>query len=486
LIRLARLIALAWLAPALCLAAPITLTPPPAPLPPLAPADAAAVVSAWRDAAAQGLTPRDLGPQLAALSNPDPAAHAKAETSLVQAAIDYANAERGMTLDPRRIESDFALRAPFDAAGDFNRARMAGQARAWVEGQSRHDEPFLALVAAYERYAQIAARGGWEKIPAGKPIKAGMRDPRAPALRARLSAEGYEAATPADPSAPTLVDPALAAALADFQTHHGLKGDGVLDAATLKALNVSAKERLATLAANLERARWAPIAMPAERIEADVGAPDVTLYQNDKPTLAMRAIVGKPNWRTPTFASVVTGVEFNPPWIVPAKIAARELFPKERRSPGYFAREGMYVSGGKVIQRAGPKSALGYIKFEVPNPFTIYLHDTPARNLFARDYRWLSHGCVRLQSPKELAAILLQPDGWKPEDVDAAIAAKRTRTWPLKVKPPVYFLYRTALAGPDGKVTFRTDVYGWDATLTAAMNGKPVSEPVDRGRKAGL
>jgi murein L,D-transpeptidase YcbB/YkuD len=294
-----------------------------------------------------------------------------------------------------------------------------------------------------------------------------------------LAVEGYAAAAPADRRAALRFDAPLSAALADFQTHHGLKGTGVLDRATLKALNVPAKRRLATLDVNIERERWAPAAMPAERIEVDVAGPDVTLFQDGKPTLAMLAIAGKPSWRTPMFATEVTGVEFNPPWIVPANIARRELWPKERRSRHYFRREDIHVaSGGKLIQRAGPESSLGYIKFDVDDPFTVYLHDTPARADFARANRWLSHGCVRLQSPKALAAILLQ---WKPADVDAAIAAKATRTFPLKVEPPVFFLYRTALVGADGKVTFRPDVYGWDEELAAALQGKPIPKLVDHG-----
>jgi hypothetical protein len=158
---LIRIAALAWLAPmlGLAIAAPPTLSPPPSPPPPLTPADGAAIVAAWQDAAAQGLPPRDLRPQLSALASSDPAAHAKAEQALTQAAVDYAKAERGMAPDPKTIDRDFALRAPFDAPADFDRARAAGQASAWIAAQTRHDPGFLALVAARGRYGQILAKG---------------------------------------------------------------------------------------------------------------------------------------------------------------------------------------------------------------------------------------------------------------------------------------------------------------------------------------
>jgi murein L,D-transpeptidase YcbB/YkuD len=154
---------------------------------------------------------------------------------------------------------------------------------------------------------------------------------------------------------------------------------------------------------------------------------------------------------------------------VPPDIAAKELYPKQRRSPGYFARNDFYVSGGQLIQRAGPKSSLGYVKFDIPDAFDVYLHDTPARTLFARDKRWLSHGCMRIENPRDLAAALLGPQGWNRTTVDAAIAAGATRTVRLKTPVPVFVVYRTVVADAAGHASFRSDVYGWDAELEAAL-----------------
>jgi murein L,D-transpeptidase YcbB/YkuD len=441
----------------------------PAPPPPLTIADGAAIAAALKAAPAQGLTAPDETADAAALADPDPAIHAGAEARLVKAAIAYAADEHGGALDPRSVDRNFALRTPYDAAADFARARASGQVAAWITGMTRQDPGYLALLAARAQYAALAASGGWPQVAAGKPLKPGVADPRAPDLRARLAIEGYVDATPVDPKAPDLYTPGLAAALADFQTHHALPADGVLTPATTDALNVSATDRLAAIDLNLQRARWLPMVMPAQRIEVDTAAPDATLFVDGQPALAMRAIVGEPTKRTPSFEAAVTGVEFNPPWIVPPDIAARELYPHERRSPGYFARNDFYVAHGQLIQRAGPKSALGYIKFEVPDPFTVYLHDTPSRSWFASDKRWRSHGCIRLQMPRELAALLLGQQGWTRDDVDAAIATHATRTVPLKTHTPVFVVYRTAEAAPDGKVVFRADVYGWDTELAEAL-----------------
>jgi murein L,D-transpeptidase YcbB/YkuD len=335
---------------------------------------------------------------------------------------------------------------------------------------------YANLVAARVRYAAIIAAGGWPTVPTGKALKLAADDPRTPIVRERLNIEGYAAGpapTPppagAPPARPAPYDVPLVAALRDFQAANGLKADGVLTAQTTAALNVAPEARLASIDANLERERWLPRDLPADRIEVDIGEPRATLIAAGAPALTMRAIVGQPTKRTPTFASQVVAVEFNPPWIVPPDIAARELYPKAKRSPGYFARNDFYVSGGQLIQRAGPKSSLGYVKFDVPDAFDVYLHDTPARSLFAKDKRWLSHGCMRLENPRDLAAALLAPQGWNRAAVDAAIAAGATRTVRLKTPMPVFVVYRTVVADAAGHTSFRPDVYGWDAKLSAAL-----------------
>jgi murein L,D-transpeptidase YcbB/YkuD len=459
---------LAAVVAALLVAAPAAACADPAPgsaAPPprgLSNDDAAAIAHALADAPAQGLPRIDIGPALSALQSADPAQRATAEAQIAAAAIALARAERGQSVDPATIDHDFALAPTYDAAADFAQARDGGRIQAWLDGLAPRSADYWNLVKARAPYAAAVAAGGWPTVGAGKPTKVGAADPRSPALRQRLAAEGYVAAPPADPK---IYDPALAQALTAFQTAHGLEASGRLTDETLAALNVPAADRLAVIDANLVRARWLPAQAPPDRIEVDTGDPQATLFQAGNPVLTMRTVVGQPNKRTPTFAAAVIAVQFNPPWVVPADIARRELYPKGR---GYLARHGFHVSGGQLIQRAGPRSSLGFLKFVVEDPFSVYLHDTPERSLFAREARWLSHGCVRLANPRDLAAALLAPQGGTRETVDAAIEARATTTTRLTAEMPLYIVYRTAVADGDGHVTFRSDVYGWDAELAQA------------------
>ncbi|HVN00505.1 MAG TPA: L,D-transpeptidase family protein [Caulobacteraceae bacterium] len=435
--------------------------------PPLTAEDVKAITELLSQAPTQGLPPQDVAAAVRNAASADPATRQAAEQALADAAIAFANGESGALADPADIDSNFALKATHDAAADFARARAAGQIAAWAASVQRHDPGFLALVRYRASYADIVAAGGWPDVPAGKALAPGAADARVPVLRQRLAIEGFSAQPGPKPD---VFDAALSASLAAFQAHHRLRPDGVLNAQTTQALNVSADTRLAAVDANLERARWLPAQLPAMRIEVDAGDPSATLFEAGAPTLTMRAIVGQPTKRTPTFVSKVVSVVFNPPWLVPSDIAARELYPKERRSPGYFARHDFAIVQGRLIQRPGPQAALGFIKFDMPDPFTVYLHDTPSRTLFARDNRWLSHGCIRLQAPRELATKLLAPQGWTREAIDAAIAAKTTRAVALTNQPPVFVVYRTVVAGPDGLPVFRSDPYGWDAKIVQALD----------------
>lgn len=470
---------------AVALAAATSSAPPPAPL---SSADAAAIVQALGRGRQEGLALPDPRVALAALGSDDPAARTAGDATLSGLAVALARAEHGMRIDPQSVDKRFALRPAYDAASDFANARQAGRIAAWAAQLAPSDPLYADLVAARSRYLAIIAAGGWPMIPAGRPVKAGEPEPRAAILRQRLTIEGYVVAAPAPPpdagatnaipqtnaTAPATppvdrYDTSLVAAVRDFQTAHGLKPDGMLTPDTLAALNTAPAARLAAIDANLERERWLPQSLPPNRIEVDTGDPVVTLFEDGAAALTMRAIVGQPKKQTPTFASKVVAIEFNPPWIVPADIAAKELYPKEARSPGYLARNDFYVADGQLIQKAGPKSSLGYLKFDIPDPFDVYLHDTPARTLFALDRRWLSHGCIRLENPRDLAAALVAPQGGDRASIDAGIAAGATYTVRLSAVVPVFVVYRTVVADAAGHATFRHDVYGWDAELEAAL-----------------
>jgi murein L,D-transpeptidase YcbB/YkuD len=447
---------------------PIALPPPPAPPPlpprPLTQVDGEAI---WRaiQAAPEFPAPANLDGAVAAMESPNPRVRSAAGAALARAAMVLAQEEHGLPSNPAAVDPDWALRGAYDANADFAQARQEGRIPAWAAALPRHNPAYLSLVAAQRRYGDIAAHGGWPSLPAGLSLRPGAKNREVPNLRQRLAIEGYGQASPS-----IVYDHALAAEVSEFQARHGLKETGVVDAKTLAALDVPAEARLASINANLQRERWLPDSLPPDRIIADVAGAEVTLYQDDQPTLTMRSVVGEPTKPTPLFVSYVQSIEFNPPWHVPADIAKKELLPK---GSAYLAKHGFSMINGQLVQAAGPQSSLGRIKFDMPDSFAVYLHDTDSRNLFAVDSRGRSHGCVRLQKPNDLAVALLSDQGWTLEKVNDAIDAGDTHWVRPTSHTPVYLVYRTAEAPDDGPAIFRPDLYGWDDRLNAALAAAP-------------
>lgn len=339
---------------------------------------------------------------------------------------------------------------------------------AWLDGLAPADPDYPRLLAARRRYSAFHDNGGWE--PLGrlrlKPGEVGLNVLR---LRARLAAEGYHEPSGAGSD---LYDPALAGLVTGFQARHALKADGEVGPATAAALDVSATARLDAIDANLERMRWAP-RIEGPQVVVDIGRAQLQLLRPSHPILAMRVIVGDPKHQTPLFASSLRAVILNPPWDVPASIAKAELWPKEAKSPGYLARNHIVLVDGRLRQAPGPSNSLGLLKFDMDSPFGVFLHDTPSRQLFDRDSRTLSHGCIRLQAPRELAVALLADQGWRPESLDQAIASGATQRIPLAVSIPVSLEYRTVWFDQDGEVVFGPDPYGWDRQLANALHHIP-------------
>ena len=299
--------------------------------------------------------------------------------------------------------------------------------------------------------------------------KPGDSGPTVAALRGRLAMEDPNAGVGPD------YDDSLKAAVARAQTRLGLDPDGVAGPATVAALNIGAEARLQQIAANLERRRWMPRALPPARAEVNIADASLVFFEPGQTPLAMRAVVGEPKKQTPMFTDRIKAVVLNPPWNVPEDIARSEILPKMRKDPGYAAREGFVIkANGEVQQLPGPKCALGAIKFDLDNPFGVYLHDTPAKSLFGQPKRDLSHGCMRLEQPNLLAKrLLLDNPQWPADSIDAAILTGKTLRIPVKDPPALYVVYWTALAAADGGVTFRADAYGWDRQLTELLKASP-------------
>lgn len=435
----------------------------------------AACLGGWptlAQTASPPLSPLERRLLLETLSSSGAAPAAGLDDGTLTAAIQRrARAEAGLRVRPSTIDRFWTLEPlPRDMVKEFEQARQDASFSQWLAALTPTDPRYRALLQARDRYRAIFARGGWAALPAGGVLKEDAQDPAVPALRQRLTAEGYAVAASREPDR---FDPALAAVLAQFQARHGLAADGVLGGATRRALDMPAAARLAQIELNLERWRWAPRQLPADRIELDIAGAEAVLYRAGQPKLSMRAVVGKPSTKTPMFASRLEAVVFNPPWNVPVSIASKEIAPKAARDPTYLARHHYVITPNGLQQSPGPDNALGQVKFDLPSPFGVYLHDTPSKGAFARPMRALSHGCMRLEKPLELATELLGQQGWTRAQVEGAVAAGTTRRVSLAQPTPLFVVYRTAFVDAAGEVQFRPDVYGWDEKLSAALLAAP-------------
>jgi L,D-transpeptidase YcbB len=234
--------------------------------------------------------------------------------------------------------------------------------------------------------------------------------------------------------------------------------------------------RLREIEVNLERQRWLPRRLPADRVWVNAADARLVFYRADRPVFSTRVIVGQDERRnqSPDFRAVIDGILFNPPWTIPGDIATEEILPKTRSDPNYLARHNMVMlPNGGLQQLPGPGAALGQIKFEMENRFDVYLHDTPSKDLFSRDNRRISHGCIRVQNPRELAALLMQ----QPVDtINQAIAMGGTHRSNLPAPVPVFVVYQTAFVDSDGTLQFRPDVYSRNAEIWPHLY--PVPQPV--------
>jgi murein L,D-transpeptidase YcbB/YkuD len=403
------------------------------------------------------------------LRSQDPAEREEGESQLRAAVVAYARAQHGLRLAASAFDKNWGMRpGPYDADADFNFALAQDRLPQWLDGLAPPFDRYRGLKTALAAYRAIAVAGGWGTIAEGPPLGEGARGARVEALRRRLAAEPQASGLDGEGS---VFDAALTEAVKGFQHNVGLVQTGVVDKATLLALDAPVESRISQIEANMERWRWVPRNWPATRIEANIAGEEMDAFVDNALVLEMRAAPGRPDDQTPMLSSQVESVVFDPPWNVPSTIAAKELWPKENAHPGYLASHGYRViatddGGRRLQQKFGPKSSLGKIKFDFPNPYAVYLHDTPSRAAFGRTSRAVSHGCVRLQRPRELAALLFQNDAdWPAERIDQVIAAGSVTRAPLPAPVPIFLMYWTAFLDVKGRVNFRPDVYGWDAQL---------------------
>lgn len=427
-----------------------------------------------------------------------PAQLAEYDLLLSDALILLGQHKRYGKVNPREVEEKQKLEpatprsSPVDT---YLNAIKTGTVRAALEKLSPHHQTYVNLKESLSRYRQIAGRGGWQQIPAGPSLKPGMRDDRVALMRHRLIVTGdYQSKGSGDSK---VYDDRMVAAVKSFQDRHHLEPDGVAGKTTIDAMNITVAERINQIRVNLERTRWVIHDMPSSNLVVDIAGFMLQYYHENKPVWSGKVMVGQPFHQTPVFRSAITYVVLNPTWTIPPDIIKNETVPSIVQNSGYLHKQRLRVldsSGTEVDsttipwkqylgkhfpytlrQDSGKDNSLGLIKFLFPNPYHVYLHDTPSKSLFGRTQRAFSHGCIRVQNPLELGRLLLANDPGNPtsgEKIDQIIASGKTTTVILKQPLPIYLMYLTTNVR-DGKVMFKPDLYNRDQGIFTALNGAP-------------
>jgi murein L,D-transpeptidase YcbB/YkuD len=452
-----------------------------------------AALRVLENASAEGLHPEDFGvadlrrlyESLTASTTPE--VRNEFDTRLSYALVRYVSELCFGRIDPRAINPDWPAS---DTSCDVPQIVNDAIANNTVENLASEHSPKLpeyqGLRSTLARYREIDRQGGWQ--------------PLAPELARTLALLGDLSLEP-DGAPPSRK--ALNEALRHFQERNGLEPDGRLGKKTIDALSLPVSQRIEQIEINMDRMRWIAHRLEPRHIRVNIPGFQLSVYDGEQIPLQMRAIVGSEDNPTPVLDGTLEYLVFSPYWNIPLSIATKELLPKIQKSPAYLKRENIEVvrvskekvevidpskikwenesdlSGYQLRQKPGATNALGLVKFIFPNPYNVYLHDTPSENLFYRLTRTLSHGCVRVERPADLAGYLLsdQPE-WTPVLIEEAMHEEKERRVSLKTRMPIHLLYWTAWTDQEGNVQFREDVYGYDEKhreLTGSTKALPAA-----------
>jgi murein L,D-transpeptidase YcbB/YkuD len=332
---------------------------------------------------------------------------------------------------------------------------------------------YKALKQELSRYYTIAKNGGWPTIDTviKKGLKQGMVSPHIAVIKQRLQLTGD---MPTGDSSQVFND-TLVQGVKSFQQRHGYTPDGIISANLIKDMNVPALQRVQQILINMDRMRWMPSRPSGDLILVNI--PEFVLHVMDgaKKVFDMNVVVGKEGHNTVIFTGDLNQIVFSPYWNVPESIVEKEILPALAKNPNYLADNNMEqtgtVNGFPVVrQLPGPENSLGRVKFLFPNSFDIYFHDTNAKDLFNKDKRAYSHGCIRLADPEKMARYLLRDDAsWTPERIQEAMNSGNEKYVKLKDPVPVFISYHTAWVDEEGRLNFREDIYNHDSDLSKKM-----------------
>ncbi|WP_375270547.1 L,D-transpeptidase family protein [Sphingomonas sp.] len=393
-------------------------------------------------------------------------ASAKDEAGLTKQALAYAGAlARGAT-DPTKLYEVYTVPRPNpDLRAGLAGALRAGDVRGWLESLTPGDDNYKRLSKAYvalrtdppARHANIPVTGD--------AIKPGATDPRIPTIARELVILDYLDGGAAQGQQYT---PAMVKAVQGIQADYGMKPDGVIGSEALAILNMSDVDRARAVAVAMERLRWLERTPPATRIDVNLAEARLTYWRDGKIADSRKVVVGEPDTETPQLGSPIFRLVANPTWTVPRSIQEKDL---ANKGSGYLKANNMKWEDGWIVQQPGPKNSLGLVKFDMLNDHAIYLHDTPAKALFAMIQRQRSHGCVRVEDALGFAEMLARDNGVTGEWQQARGTGEETFV-KLPRQIPVRMLYQTVLFDDAGEPIVRNDPYGWDDRVGTALGFK--------------
>ncbi len=393
---------------------------------------------------------------------------AAADVALSAQIVAYGRQASGCRVDPQEISGLIGAKPNLpDPALILASVAAAGPAGGTM--LQSFNPPQKAYAGLREKLAEIhsaAKPAASDPIPMGRPLRVGMSDPRVPLIRARFGLDPGPADGPAD----LVYDTRVAAAVADFQKANGLPPSGILTARTIETL--AQPSRLDhEIMANMERWRWMPRDMGSDRIEVNIPDFMASVVQDGQVVSRHKVIVGKPDTPTPVFSNAIKFLIVNPYWNVPPSIIRKEMMPLAAQDPSYLSRMGfeVFMQHGQLVVRQPPgeRNALGRIKFMFPNQYSVYLHDTPSRGLFASARRAFSHGCVRVDQPFALAESVLGPD-WPEARIKRLIGGAERYVY-LPKPLPIHIEYFTAFVDDAGQLQLRDDLYGYSRLVEVAL-----------------
>ncbi len=448
---------------------------------------------------------------------------AELELLLSNSFLKYAHDVHYGRIRIEQINLDLPSERPVNLTELLITATTSGQVQNTLNRLFPKHPMYEKLKVSLKEYREIAANGGWQRVPYGDKFEKGARGNRVIALRERLKVTGE-----LDSSVPNnnVFDNTLDIAVRKYQETHGLYVDGVVGKSTIESLNAPVEQRISQIELTMERWRLLPQYLGSKYILVNIANFHLYGVENNDDAIDMRIVVGKPHWNTPMFSEEMTHIVMNPYWNIPPSIFKDDIVPRIKQDPTYMSKRGIDAVGleapeivaieeeeesvevaehveasnevvqdqglseaeiqneqaqeeytaqvlsGKyrLRQNPGPSNPLGQIKFLFPNKHSVYLHDTPNRGFFKRAQRNFSHGCIRVQKPIELAEFVLEanPD-WTQSRINSSINSRKTRTVHLNQTIPVYILYFTTWVDESGNANFHKDIYGLDQSLLNAL-----------------